>query len=50
MEKEKEIGMTEMQSTDQQVDTHYLDGKVVVAHNGYERHKVYENKLPKCRF
>ena len=43
-------GVFAMQSTDQQVDAHFLDGKVVVAHNGYERHKVYEQwKLLKCR-
>lgn len=43
-------GVFTMQSTDQQVDAHYLDGKVVVAHNGYERHKVYEKmKSLKCR-
>jgi hypothetical protein len=42
-------GVFTMESTDQQVDAHFLDGKVVVAHNGYERHKVYEEmKLLKC--
>lgn len=43
-------GVFTMQSTEQQVDAHYLDGKVVVTHNGYERHKVYEKmRLLRCR-
>lgn len=44
-------GVFTMQSTYQQVDAHYLDGKIIVAHSGYERHKVYEKmRLLKCRF
>lgn len=49
--KEAKVGTrkTHFEDVGKRVDAHYIDGDVVVAHNGYERHKVYEKmKLLKC--
>ena len=42
-------GVFSMESTDQQVNAYYLDGDIIVAHHGQDRHKVAEKlKLLKC--